>query len=159
MEAFQPGDPAFGPMGEQVFGFLNRHAHEHYSDRTMMAIIRQTGAGTARVLLVDSEPAVIDRLTEVKRGGIRSAAVVLRDGRVIMAVRPDLRRSGLGTNLLRAIFRSQRYAHNEDIQIQLWCHQRNTVGTTFLVSQGLVMSAMRPNGAIMYTSQSTEAWD
>lgn len=159
MKTYFPDDVAFSTMGNHIFGFINRYAHEQYTDRTMMAIVRQCDAKTARMLVIDSEEVQIDPLTEVKTGGIRAAAVVLRDGRVVLAVKPELRRQGIGRKLLMHIFRMCSSALDDDIQYQFWCNTTNVAANALLTSTDCEVAAIRTNGMVCYTPIYSPVWD
>lgn len=160
MHTYFPTDPEFQSMGDQIFSFINRNAADNYSDRTMMAIVRQCDRQDARLIVIDAEAASIDRLTEIKTGGVRAAAIVLRDGRVVMSVRQDLRRQGIGRQLVRHIGRHIALSEFDDTQFQFWCNSRNAAGMAFLNSVHFEIAAVRPNGAICFTPDAADcAWD
>jgi hypothetical protein len=155
---FMPSDPAYPVMGQELFGFLNRHAPNRYSARSLMAVVRQVDAQEAPLLVFDADPAEVDRLTEIKSGGLNAAAIVLRDGRVLLATHTEKRRSGFGAAVLSEVLRHRGDLADQDIQLQFWTGADNVDGQRFLIARGLQIIATRANGQLCYAPGDMTAW-
>lgn len=148
--AWTPEDTHYPEAGQEFFTFLRRNSDDRYSSRTMMAVVRQIDARQAPLVVFDSEPMVLDEMTEVKRGGINAAGIVLRDGRVLLATRTDVRRQGYGSALLNEIVVRRRVFTAADLTLQFWVTHENIDGVRFLVARGLVPIANRAPNMICY---------
>jgi GNAT superfamily N-acetyltransferase len=134
---FTPTDVEYGPTAQRVFTFLRHCSEGAYSSRTMMALVTQADTGEAPFMAIDDADVEIDRLTEVKQGGIRAVGAVLRDGRVMLATHPEYRRQGYGSQLVYQILNRV----PAERHLQFWVHTRNLDAQRFLLSQGLEIVA------------------
>lgn len=103
---------------------------------------------TARLphLLRATLPSSYDEETEVKFGGVVSAAVVFpaNDNKTLLAVSPGMRKKGIGSAMLVLV--------NSSIAPPVcWVHRTNSGGQQFLLRNGYAPSTITTGGAVRYT--------
>lgn len=148
---YTPEDPAYPTMGQEFFTFLNRHAPNTYSSRSLMSVIRQVDAHEAPLIVFDADPAAIDRRTEVKQGGLNSAAIVLRDGRILMCTHQDKRRTGFGAAVFHEVYRRRRALAQQDVHICAWVAASNIDGQRFLIARNMrIIATKAGDGQVCY---------
>lgn len=151
---YSPDDPGYVQHLRQSFQFFRRNAGNRYSPSTLMRLanaaddIENSDTPPRRrnwpVLTVATSPQSFDEETEVKTGGMAGMMVTFPDGKALFAVISSLRRKGIGSNIFR---------YNSDysgILPYFWVAVSNVPGQMFLLSQGLVATALNSAGAIRY---------
>lgn len=157
--AGQPGSPqAF----QSAFDFLQRNAEGRYSDRSLMSVGRWSFRST-ELLSQEDRPEVFpsprpfvfsinrevsyDEETEVKLGGTAAVAVTLPaewGSKLVMAVHPDMRRTGQGRRLLN-------YAADYISGLHAWVGNSNVVGQQFLLALGLIPVSMNSRRSMLFS--------
>lgn len=139
-----------------AFAFFRRHGDRRYSAQSLMRLLTfadkiDAGDHTELPSIVTAEvPFAYDEETEVKSGGVLGIAVVLPDGRVMLAVHADKRRTKLGKALLSFV---TSYFHSYP---QVWVHRGNTIGAQFCLSMGYMPWLINPSGAVQYATMPTQ---
>lgn len=144
----------------RAFAFLRRHGDRRYSASSLMRLLtfadRLDGAAASGEQVSDVDrPKVIvaevpfsfDEETEVKSGGVLAIAVVLPDGRMMLAVHEGKRRIKLGTAIYGFI---TNYVYPYPVA---WVHQANTQGQMFLLSVELQPWQMNSGGALAFCAR------
>ena len=93
----------------------------------------------------------IDRRTEVKQGGLNSAAIVLRDGRILMCTHQDKRRTGFGAAVFHEVYRRRRALAQQDVHICAWVAASNIDGQRFLIARNMrIIATKAGDGQVCY---------
>lgn len=143
----------------QAFAFLRRHGGGRYSAASLMKLLTAAdqldevlSAGltvetsTIPMVVTATVPFAYDEDTEVKSGGMVSAAVVLPDGRLMMAVNSNIRRAKLGLSTFRFV---TNFLHPTPV---VWIHQANQEGASFALALGLQPREVNSRGAVAWSS-------
>lgn len=160
--AFEYGHERYATLMRQGFNFIRQHGDRRYSDTTLMRLVRaaeqaERSAAGAQLsnmpnLVVVEAPTAYDEETEVKTGGISAMAICWphNDGKTVLAVHRDKRRSKYGTLVLRALQES--YCMTP----ALWVSARNFTAQQFLLSVGLMPTSLNGAGAVRYSDAAQE---
>lgn len=144
----------------QAFSFLRRHGNGRYSAGSLMKLLTaadrldEATAGGFNVLASDvpmvataTVPYEYDEETEVKKGGTLACAIVLPDGRMMMAVNTNARRQKLGLALFHFVTGTG-YVHGNPV---VWIHQGNRDSAHFALAAGMQPREVNSRGAVAWS--------